>query len=1012
MATDGAADQASIRPRQMASVVVGRTAERIFLREELTAAAHGQGRLVVLSGEAGIGKTTLASSLAHDAREQRLTVCSGYCYDLTNTPPYGPWLDLFATYRLGAATPEVPAAFASGQVERVTDRAALFADVRRFFTELASIQPLLVIFEDLHWADPASLDLLRDLSHHLVHQSIFTLVTYRSDELTRRHPFYQQLPALVREANGIRLDLQPLTTPDLRSLVAVRYSLPPGDEDRLVSYLERHAEGNPFFATELLRTLQEHQILQQVGGSWTLAELNHVVVSPILRQVIDGRVARLGEDVRQPLAIAAVIGQEVPLDLWAEIAGLDDEALMILVEGAVAANLLNAERDGTRVRFVHALTREALYESILPPRRRLWHRQVAEKLAESAQPDPDAIAYHFQQAGDPRAWKWFERAAERAQRAYAWRTAIDRFLTAAALLEQADEDDVRTRAWLLYRAARLQRLPDPAAAVETYSQVEQLARQNDDLLLGTDVQVVRGVTLCYLDQFRRGNAGILKGVETYEAMSLAYSQPPAAIQIWIADSLPASVPVDTSINDAAAAELHAVGMHHRRAILPLFLAPAGQLREAIRIGERCLLQFEWLPRSRGSIYTSIAFTLHGLGIAHASLGDPEVAREWFAKSRPVYGEIDHHALIAFSLLHELRDVALTYGAADPAERRRLASEAASALDRAGGAMQPGFSPRVALLAPLLIDGQWAEARTILDALPVPNNSFIGREVTSTRALLSRLQGEPAVAWEEIEARFSDGPATEPGDHILQEGLFLQRLAAELSLDRSDLESARAWLEQHDRWRSWSDAELGQAEGRLVWARYHRAAGAKEQARFEVAEAIALATDPDQPLVLLAAHRLLGEIETEAGNTELAETELAMALELAGICEAPFERALTLIALAELELHRGAGSDATGRLTEARELLEPLDAKPMLERLEQAKRRIPKIVREYSSPGNLTPREVEVLHLLAQHLTDREIADQLFIGHRTVNAHVSSILAKLEVDSRREAAAKAVQLEIL
>jgi NifB/MoaA-like Fe-S oxidoreductase len=119
-------------------------------------------------------------------------------------------------------------------------------------------------------------------------------------------------------------------------------------------------------------------------------------VPSFLRQVIEGRVERLGEEVRQPLAMAAVVGQDVPLALWGEVAGLDDEALLTIVERTVEAHLLEAERDGTRVRFVHALIREALYEGILPPRRRLWHQRAAEVLLASLDPDPDAVANHLQ----------------------------------------------------------------------------------------------------------------------------------------------------------------------------------------------------------------------------------------------------------------------------------------------------------------------------------------------------------------------------------------------------------------------------------------------------------------------------------------------------------------------------------------------------------------------------------------------------------------------------------------
>ena len=402
-----------------------------MLRAELFAACSGRGRLVLLGGEAGIGKSTLAQDLVGTTAGHTTRVLAGHCYDLTNTPPYGPWLDLFQGSQPVPDLPVPPAAFAGGVLTAVTDRAALFADVRRFFAELSAAHPTLVLLEDLHWADPASLELLRHVASHLRHWPVLLLVTYRVDELTRRHPFAQQLPALVREAEGLRLDLRRLDEDALRALVAGRYRLPAADEARLVTYLEQHAEGNPFFATELLRALEEEALLRQDDDRWvTLGNLSRSSCRPFLRQVIEGRVARLGEEVREPLAMAAVIGQEVPLALWAEVADLDDETLLAIVEQAIDAHLLAAERDGVRVRFVHALTREALYEGIPPPRRRLWHRQVAEALHGDADPDPDAVADHLQQAGDPRAWEWLVKAADRAQRAYAWLTAAERLQAA------------------------------------------------------------------------------------------------------------------------------------------------------------------------------------------------------------------------------------------------------------------------------------------------------------------------------------------------------------------------------------------------------------------------------------------------------------------------------------------------------------------------------------------------------------------------------------------------------
>ena len=229
---------------------------RIFCARRWPRLATGHGRLVLVGGEAGIGKTTLARDLGRDADDLGVRVLAGSCYDLTNTPPYGPWLDLFEGCRRDSGLPAPPTALAGGRLAPVTDQAALFAEVRQFLAELAASRPTLVLLEDLHWADPASVDLLRHVGPHLRHWPLLLLATYRVDELTPGRPFAHQMPALVREAEGQRLDLGRLDEGALRALAAARYGLERAAEDRLVAYLERHAEGNPFFATELLRTLE------------------------------------------------------------------------------------------------------------------------------------------------------------------------------------------------------------------------------------------------------------------------------------------------------------------------------------------------------------------------------------------------------------------------------------------------------------------------------------------------------------------------------------------------------------------------------------------------------------------------------------------------------------------------------------------------------------------------------------------------------------------------------------
>jgi DNA-binding CsgD family transcriptional regulator len=1011
MGADRSIGQASAAAARPAAVLVGRARERILLREELAAALGGRGRLVLLGGEAGIGKTSLARDLTREAEDLGVCVLASHCYDLTNTPPYGPWLDLLDGDRLRPLVAP-PAAFAGGRLKQVTDQAALFADVRRCLAELAAARPVFVLLEDLHWADPASVELLRHIAPYVGQWRVLLVVTYRVNDLTRRHPLYQHLPALVREADGMRLDLRGLDREALRGLVAGRFRLADADAERLVAYLERHAEGNPFFTVELLRALQEEGLLRPGSDRSFLGELARVVVPPLLHQVIEVRVARLGEEMRQPLAIAAVIGQEVPLDLWATVADLDDEALLAIVERAVEAQLLETDRDGTRVRFVHALTREALYEGILAPRRRSWHRRVAESLMARLRADPDTVAFHLQEAGDPRAWVWLVQAGDRAQRVYAWRTAIERLRMATRFLDGVEDED-RMRCRLACRIGWLARFSDPAGAVSAVEEAARTAARLGESVLAAELGWLRGVLLFYSDHVRAGVAEMAEGKRRLDAIETApfdAAGVPVVTESGFVAGLPWVDAVDSSQDDVAVERFRDGGQRFRRGCLIWQLASSGQ-PGAVTDDDQQFVALADVPESSSTNRAAVAFTYHGFAIDHAAMGRPDAARMAWTRARELFAEFDHHALIAFSLLTQARDVGHTYAAAIPDVRRRLAAEAEAALSRAGGALRPGISPRLAWLGCFVLDGCWAEAVRILDDLPVPGNCYLRREMTDTRALLARLRGEREIAWAQIRPLFPDGPATEPGDIIQQEGLCLQRLAADLCLDEGNRTTARAWLEAHDRWLAWSGGVLGRADGQLGWARWHRAAGDRGRSRDLATEALSLAAAPEQPLVRLAAHRLLGEIDTADKQFAAGEDHLTAALDLAAACETPFERALTRLAFAELRLAAGSMGEAGTMLDEVRRICASLGAAPTLARAEALAGRAGKPPTEIY-PAGLTPREVEVLRLLAQHRTDKEIAEELFVGPRTVQTHVANILNKLGVDNRRAAAAEAARVGLV
>lgn len=978
-------------------MVVGRAAERRLLRDHLTSALGGRGRVVLIGGEAGIGKTTLARDLEQEAISRGAMVLKGHCYDLTATPPYGPWLDLASRYQADNALPSLPPVLVGRGIEEIRSQAEFFAEVRAFFAAMAAIRPILVIVEDLHWSDPASVELLRHLAHHVVASPLLLAITYRVDDLTRRHPFYQQLPALIRDTEGLRIDLRRLGVEDLRTLVETRWPLPTATQDRLVTYLARHSEGNPLYAAELLRTLEEHRLLVSDADGWILGNIDHVVIPPLLRQIIDGRIARVGEGLREPLAMAAVIGEEVGLDLWQEMTGLDDEAMLAIVERAVEVHLLEAVPEGTRVRFVHALTRAALYESVLPPRRRLWHRQVGEALAGRPAPDPDSVADHFQRAGDPRAWEWFVRAGERAQRAYAWLTTRERFAAAAALLDGVPGRE-RTRGWLLFRCGRLQRYSQPGLGVIDLAEAERLADIAGDRALAAEARVSRGFTRCYADDFLVGLEEMATGVAALEALPFAESLPEDTTTAWFADSLPAGDRGEAWDLDPAATYLSSIGVNHRRGTLPWFLAAAGRLTEAQAIGEAFLTRVAEVPSPGALMLAATGHAEQGMGIVHATLGFPTEARIAFAQARDAYGSLDHHAVIAFTLLCELMDVMLPYGTTEVAERRRMAADAEAALHRAGGAFAAGVSPRRAWLSTLFLDGSWDEVRAIAGDVSIHGNYYLRRTVTGVLGPMAREQGEPTLAWALIHSLLPQGTATEPGGCVFNDALLCQRLAANLEIDRGFLPGALAWLQENDRWLDWNKSVLGRADNHTLWARYHRANGDVARAYQRASQALLAANQPKQPLALLTAHRLSGEL---AGIVDpiAAEHHFARAQALADACATPYERALTLLSLAELRAASGRRAEATTLLEEARAICVPLSARQGLSRADALARALMDSASISSVPAGLTQREVEVLRLVALGLTDAEVADRLSISPRTVSQHLRSIYPKLDVSSR-------------
>jgi DNA-binding CsgD family transcriptional regulator len=322
-------------------------------------------------------------------------------------------------------------------------------------------------------------------------------------------------------------------------------------------------------------------------------------------------------------------------------------------------------------------------------------------------------------------------------------------------------------------------------------------------------------------------------------------------------------------------------------------------------------------------------------------------------------------------------------------------------------LPPGQWSRNIYVDTLLLDGAWQEAGEIT-RLALPHADYTDRQFASARlAQLARWQGETAMAHESIDVALPHGLATEPGNEFFEIATTMQCLSAELALDAGDVTLARTWIETHDHWLAWSGAVRGRAQGRLLWARYHRANGDTASAERHANEALAHAMGPEQPLAQLAAHRLLGEIATDTRRWADAEHHLKTSRILADACSAPFERALTTLALAELRAATGERLEAMTLIDEVRAICTPLDAHPTLARADGVASRLAEPV-PVRHPAGLSEREVEVLRLVAKGMTNAEIADALSISPRTVQQHLTNLYGKLDVSSRAGATRFAVE----
>src|SRR3954471_9207174 len=487
-------------------VFVGRERELESLREAVDSALAGRGSLQLLVGEAGIGKTRASEELATYARVSGARVYWGRCREDEGAPAYWPWVQAIRSYirdsapvalawQLGAGAAEVAQLIPeiaekldiepAGGSDSEEARFRLFDSVTTLLLAAARDRPIVIVLDDLHWADEPSLLLLRFAARELASSGLLVLGTYRDVELGRHHPLARMLGEMSGIEGSGRIPLRGLSVAAVERYIEMTAGTPA--PTGLADAVQEQTDGNPFFVGEIVRLLASEGKLT-AGGS--AAELQ---IPQGVREVVGRRLDRLSEETNEALRVAAVIGRDFDEDLVWRVAELKPEQLMKAAQEAIAERLVTDLGD-LRYSFAHALVRGTLYEELSPPKRSALHERAGLAIEEicggNVEERLGELAHHFLAAaprGDlTKAIDYAQRAGEQDMEQLAYEDAVDVYGRALEVLELMDDPDEALHCSLLLSLggaeAKSARVADARGAFERAAESARRLGDTDSLV--------------------------------------------------------------------------------------------------------------------------------------------------------------------------------------------------------------------------------------------------------------------------------------------------------------------------------------------------------------------------------------------------------------------------------------------------------------------------------------------------------------------------------------------------
>ena len=984
-------------------VFIGRQGEMASLGGLLDQAGAGDPGFALIGGEAGVGKTRLVQELAERAREASFLVLTGQCVELgAEGLPLAPLVDALRTMAraiggdalaavLGPAAaslarllPELAPDEASGPPGEELQKAQLLEHVLGTLTRLSAMRPVMVVIEDLHWADQSTLDLTAFLVRSMRDARVLLAITYRSDELHRRHPVRPLIASWERMRTVQRIALDRFDRAEVEAQLSAILggSLAPSVADAVFD----RSGGNAFLVEELADLVRSDGDLD--------------ALPPSLLDVLLSRVDALSADAQKLLRTAAVAGRAVSDRLLAEVTGIGEAEFYATLREAVENHLLIVDPGGHGYSFRHALTRDAVYEDMLPGERVRLHAAYGDalardpRLANDSAALPATLAYHWYAALDlPRALPATIDAARAALTSYGPAEALRHLERALEIWPRVEDAEQRTgldqvevsrlAADAAYRSGTLDRASSLIAAA--LADLPESARpERRALLMERSAIILRdqGEAAAAAQTLRQAQA-LLPADEVTRAHAVVLAAQAAAL--LRADDMPRSVEVAPQAIDAA----RAVGARELEADASITLGSAlayttgieglDPLREGLRLALLTVADNPW-PALRG--YTNLSDTLEMFGL-HAEAA--EVAGEGMK-------------------------LAVSYGAFRTLGSYLLGNRA----------------------EPLLRLGEWAEVDQLTaEGLRVlPEGVFAGT-LHQIRSELAAMRGDYEDASRELrQLRRSVSEVVDA-----QFTIPIRYIAAMIALGTGDLAAAReavtdglasviTWMPRY--W--WPVLWLGL---RLEADEATRCRDLREaipsRIAAQCARIMSVAATLQTPAPPAEGYKALVAAEDKRAAGTDGAGDWATAVAAWERASEPYPLSYALLRLAEAHMAAGERDGAAVAVRRAHAIADGLGAVPIAaEAAALARRsRLPlgadggQVTGDASArPGTgqqrepadelarfgLTDREREVLMLVAAGHSNPEIARELFISAKTASVHVSNILAKLGVGGRVEAAA--------